>query len=58
MEFLEDGHLELYDLDKDIGETKNLLEEYPAVAKSLHEKLVGWREVLGAKMPTKNVDQK
>lgn len=58
MEFLEDGHLELYDLEKDIGETKNLLEEFPAVAKSLHERLVGWREVVGAKMPTKNVDQK
>ena len=33
MEFLEDGRLELYDLDQDIGESKNLAQTNPTKAK-------------------------
>lgn len=58
MEFLEDSHLELYNLEDDIGETKNLAEVNPSVTKSLHEKLVVWRNETGAKMPTKNDQDK
>lgn len=58
MEFLEDSHLELYNLSEDIGETKNLAEENPSVAKSLHDRLIVWRNEIGAKMPTKNDQRK
>lgn len=54
MEFLEDGHLELYDLSQDIGETKNLAETMPDKAKALHDRLVQWRAEVNAPMPTKN----
>jgi arylsulfatase A-like enzyme len=54
MEFLEDGHLELYDLSKDIGETNNLAAAMPEKATALHTKLVAWREEVKAPMPTPN----
>lgn len=54
MEFLEDGHLELYDLGSDIGETKNLAKDHPAKAKELYSRLVAWRAEIKAPMPTKN----
>lgn len=54
MEFLEDGHLELYDLGSDIGETKNLAKAHPSKAKELHSRLVAWRVEIKAPMPTKN----
>jgi arylsulfatase A-like enzyme len=54
MEFFEDKHLELYNLNDDIGETKNLATEMPDKAKELHMKMLAWRESVGAKMPTPN----
>lgn len=57
MEFYEDGRLELYDLRKDIGESKNLATELPAKAKELHDKLVSWRSEIAAPMPTPNTNQ-
>lgn len=54
MEFLEDGTLELYDLAKDIGETNNLAEAMPAKTRQMHERLIAWRDEIGAPMPTKN----
>ncbi len=54
MEFLEDGHLELYNLRDDIGEKKNLTVEMPDKAKELHGRLVAWRKQVGAIMPTPN----
>lgn len=54
MEFLEDGHLELYNLRDDIGESKNLAEQMPEKAKELHARLVAWRAEVKAPMPTKN----
>ena len=56
IEFYEDGRRELYDLKKDISETRNLIEELPAVAKALTEALRDWRKEVGAKMPTPNPD--
>ena len=54
MEYLEDGHLELYNLRNDIGETKNLAKENPDKAKELLARLVAWRAEVKAPMPTKN----
>lgn len=57
MEFLEDGHLELYDLSQDIGETTNLAAAMPDQANALHARLVQWRAEVNAPMPTKNESQ-
>ncbi|MGD9648850.1 MAG: sulfatase, partial [Pirellulales bacterium] len=54
LEYLEDGHLELYNLRDDIGESKNLAEEQPDKARELHARLASWREAIAAPMPTKN----
>lgn len=55
MEFLEDGRLELYDLNQDIGETNNLATSQAEVAQSLHRKLTEWRKSVNAPMPTANL---
>ena len=44
-------------MQADLGQTNNLAEKQPGVAKALHAKLVAWRESVGAKMPTKNDPQ-
>jgi arylsulfatase A-like enzyme len=54
MEYLEDGHLELYDLQADLGETKNLAATHPDKAKELHDRLIAWRKETNAPMPTPN----
>lgn len=54
LEFYEDGKLELYDLEKDIGEEHDLAAEMPKKAAQLAKKLTAWRESVGAKMPTPN----
>lgn len=54
MEFLEDQRIELYDLDRDIGESKNLAESNPQKAKELRDRLAAWRKEINAPMPTIN----
>jgi uncharacterized sulfatase len=54
LEFLEDDHLELYDLEADIGETQNLASSQPALAGELKRKLLQWREEVEAPMPRPN----
>jgi uncharacterized sulfatase len=54
IEFFGDGSLELYDLATDIREADNVAEEHPELAGALRERLAGWREDVGARMPTKN----
>lgn len=54
MEYFEGGRLELYNLKDDIGEHHNLAEEEPAKTQALHDKLVAWRESVGARMPKAN----
>ncbi len=54
MEFLEDGHLELYNLSENIGESKNLAAQMPDKANQLHQQLKAWRSQIGAPMPTAN----
>lgn len=55
-EFFEDGHLELYNLRKDIGEKDNLAAEHPEKASELQRKLAAWRQSINAAMPTPNPD--
>ncbi|MHB8903177.1 MAG: sulfatase [Thermoguttaceae bacterium] len=54
MEFLEDKHLELYNLADDLGERQNLTGQQPDKAKELHAMMTAWREAIGAPMPTPN----
>ena len=58
MEFFEDHHLELYNLDDDIGETQNLAAKMPEKAAELKAKMAAWREAVGARMPTPNTPGK
>ncbi len=54
MEFLEDGHLELYNLGDDLGESRNLAGAMPEKAAELRLKLLAWRKEVKAPMPGKN----
>lgn len=56
IEWYEDGRTELYDLREDIGETRDLAAAMPEKARELQKKLHGWRESVGAQMPTPNPD--
>jgi len=54
IEFYEDGRLELYNLQEDLGETRNLADTQPQIARELHKQLVGWRNSIEAKIPRPN----
>ncbi|MFP4054718.1 MAG: sulfatase [Phycisphaerae bacterium] len=56
IEFFEDGRVELYDLNEDIGEEHNLAGEYPDVAERLRGLLHQWLESSGARIPQPNPD--
>ncbi len=56
IEFFETGELELYDLQTDIGEMKNLVDKKPEVARIMLDKLRDWRQSLDAGMPNLNPD--
>ena len=56
IEFLEDGRLELYDLNQDLGERHNLTAKMPAKATQLRALLYDWRTSVNARMPTPNPD--
>ncbi len=56
IEFLEDNRVALFDLQTDIGETKNLAEQMADKAKQLQDQLHAWRNQVGAQMPVKNPD--
>lgn len=51
-EYFEDGGLELYDLERDLGERLNLAGLLPEKTAELHAKLKAWREETGAAVPT------
>lgn len=51
-EYFEDGRFELYDLDTDIGERKNLAESMPEKVKELEKMLYAWRAEVNAPVPT------
>jgi arylsulfatase A-like enzyme len=54
IEFYENGRRELFDVRKDLPETRNLIAEKPEVANDLAARLEEWRKEVGAKMPTPN----
>ena len=54
IEFFEDNHVELYDLNDDIGETNNLNLSMPDKAAELRTRLHAWRKSVGAQLPTAN----
>ncbi len=54
IEFYHDQSIELYDLDKDIGEAKNLATREPEMAQRLRGQLQNWRRSVAAQMPTRN----
>ncbi len=58
IEFYEDGHLELYDLEHDISEKSNLADKMPDKAMELERKLDAWRRDVKAQMmnPNPNYD--
>ncbi|MEC7543301.1 MAG: sulfatase/phosphatase domain-containing protein, partial [Verrucomicrobiota bacterium] len=47
----DDGSLELYDLQDDISEKRNLAKKSPEIAKSLNRKLSHWLKETNAPMP-------
>jgi arylsulfatase A-like enzyme len=51
-EYFEDGRLELYNLKEDIGETHNLVDEFPQKADELHTMMKQWREEMNAPVPS------
>jgi arylsulfatase A-like enzyme len=52
--FYEDGRDELYDLAKDVGETKDLAPSQPEQAKALRTRLDAWLKSVDAQLPTPN----
>jgi arylsulfatase A-like enzyme len=54
LEFLEDRHLELYNLRDDLSETKDLAAAMPDKVRELHSQLVAWRKEISAPMPSSN----
>lgn len=52
IEFFEDGALELYDLEEDLGEERNLAASLPEKRDELHTRLETWRNEVGAVVPT------
>lgn len=56
-EYFEDGHLELYNLQDDVGEEQDLAESQPERAASMLAQMRAWREFVGASLPTPNDPQ-
>ena len=54
LEFFDDGHLELYNLEQDIAETNNLAEKMPQKTAELLDLLRSWRKHVGAQEMTVN----
>ena len=52
IEFFEDGHVELYDIPRDIGEKNDLAAAKPEIARRLHEKLKAWQKQVSAPVPS------
>jgi len=56
IEFFEDNHIELYNLEKDISEAYDLVETNPEKVNELKMLLHKWRKDVGAQMPFANPD--
>ena len=51
-EYFENGELELYNLETDLGEQQDVSEKYKEITKSLHNELKLWRQKTKAPVPT------
>jgi arylsulfatase A len=51
LEYYENGTLQLFDLENDIGEQNNLAKAQPEIAEQLKKMLHDWRDEVDAKMP-------
>ena len=51
LEYYENGTLQLFDLENDIGERHDLIKSHPEVAERLKKMLHDWRKEVDAKMP-------
>lgn len=58
IEWYEDGKVELFNLEEDISESRDLSAQEPARVQSLLAALRKWRDESSAKMPTPNPDWK
>ena len=56
IEHLDDGKLELFNVEQDPGETNQLNDAQPQQLKRLHRMLQNWRIEVGARMPTARPD--
>lgn len=56
IQFYEDGRLELFNLEDDIGERRNLVQKEAGRAKQMLKLLNDWRNSVSASMPTLNPD--
>lgn len=54
IEFFEDGRLELYDLESDLGEQQDLSKAKPDIAANLLRNLRSWRAEMDAQLPRVN----
>ncbi|MBM4153885.1 MAG: sulfatase [Lentisphaerae bacterium] len=54
IEFFDDGRAELYDLEADPGETRDLAASSPDTVAALRADLAAWRAAIGAGMPVPN----
>jgi arylsulfatase A-like enzyme len=54
IEHYEDGRRELYDLSRDVSETRNLVADNPEKANNLADRLAAWRRSTGAQMMRPN----
>ena len=52
IEYFEDGRTELFDLENDISESKNLAKDRPEMASTLRSSLSDWRNQIKAPVPT------
>lgn len=57
IEYFEDDRTELYNLKDDVAEQHDLAGSNPAKVKELHNRLIAWRNHVGAQMPTDNIAQ-
>lgn len=53
LEYFENGTVQLFDLENDLGEQRDLAAEQSAKAAELRDRLHAWREAVSAAMPTR-----
>ncbi len=56
IEFYETGRRELFNVAQDVGESRNLSADQPALVEELAKKLAAWRKQVDAQMMTANAD--